>query len=128
MAESLCPPLDAAIDTATRERLAIVLRAIILESQEAQHTAVELLTTTSGEIRDPNADSKTDSHVEEREGRATPEPSLSKKPKYDATEPLAKRVKRYEMCEQCREEFDVATNWNEACYWHDGKSDPCSAL
>lgn len=35
--------------------------------------------------------------------------------------PAAKKRKRYEMCGQCGDEFDILANTKQSCLWHPGK-------
>ena len=140
MAILMCPPfdsrlVDAALDTATPELVLSVLRRILSRSGEAQHHAMHLLTTSVDEIYDSADDDSDDeggdAHpgVEQPEQAAAPDETLmltGKKRKHDEAEPPAetppgKRFKRFEVCNQCDGEFDVTSNWREACSWHDGK-------
>ena len=116
--------LFSAIDTATRERLIAVLRDMVTNSADAKIRAVQLLTVTTEEVPDLDTESEADDGSNQASAkRVVPKPTTNKKRKHDAADqaPL-KRVKKFEMCEQCNEEFDVTQNKAKACCWHDGKS------
>lgn len=93
--------LHNAIDSATIDRLRTVLRAICTENPAAFKLACDNLLVVQG------ADGNTDT-------------------KRKRDEPL----QRFETCEQCKEEYDVLDNPDDACVWHPGKhyARKCSLL
>ena len=139
------PPFDShlvnlAINAASPARLESVLRRIIANSKEAQRLAMHLLTVRADEVIYSGDDgSKDDAYcaaLKERMKPATPEePVASKKRKHDEAEPprpelppvIYNRVQRFELCDQCGEEFDVTENSKDECRWHEGRDRPSQA-
>jgi len=84
-----------AIDSAILKRVQTVLREICLESPEAFRLACEKLL-----VRDENQN----------------------KPQKDgAAGTKRKHEHRYEICAQCKSEYDTTQNPSDACQWHPGK-------
>jgi len=88
--------LSRAITEATKERLHIVLYAILQQNPEAAATASSLLLVDDSEA------------VTDVNGGPSPR------------KPVTKKRKRFEHCIQCEEEFDVTDNTDNSCNWHDG--------
>jgi hypothetical protein len=82
-----------AIDTATIERLRNVLRHVIV-NKDAKDIVVKDLLVDSSKKR--------------------------KSPSQDTVHQPTKKQKRYEVCTQCEEEYDVTENNSESCEWHPG--------
>jgi hypothetical protein len=91
-------PLFHAIDSATLDRVQSVLREICSELPEAFKLASEKLLVSDG---GSNAGAK-------------------RKRDEDA------KQQRYEICDQCDQEYDVLDNDEDACVWHSGKFSSCS--
>ncbi|EAT82605.1 hypothetical protein HBH56_112270 [Parastagonospora nodorum] len=87
--------LHDAIDSATIDRLRTVLRAICTENTAAFKLACDHLLVVQG------ADGDTDTKRKRDE-----------------------RLQRFEICEQCQEEYDVLDNPDDACVWHPGETEP----
>jgi hypothetical protein len=84
-----------AIDSANADRVRTVLREICIANPEAFQLACDQLLVGHGQ---PN-DTKTGT-----------------KRKHDSPQ------QRYEICEQCKQEYDVLNNADDACIWHSGKT------
>jgi hypothetical protein len=89
--------LSEAINDATKERLNIVLHAIIQQNPHAAAIASGLLLA--------------DDVISIKTGDTDKTPS---------NEPPRKKRKRYELCTQCDQEYDVTDNNDKSCNWHDG--------
>jgi hypothetical protein len=130
--------LNNAIDTSTIARLRIVLRDMCSESPEAFKLACDKLLVQG---KDPKQvpgrtaqrpihledDDDDDDEDEDEDENETDSDEEDYEDYYNAKEPQGgqKRARthagqRYEICEQCNEEFDVLGG--EECVWHDGTS------
>ncbi|KAF2743565.1 hypothetical protein M011DRAFT_410377 [Sporormia fimetaria CBS 119925] len=85
--------LKAVIESSTSDRLKRILKDICVRSGDAYKLACSLLLLREDVSREEEADGEI---------------------KEDATT-------RYEMCEQCRKEYDVLANGEKACVWHEGE-------
>jgi hypothetical protein len=85
-----------AINSATLDRVQQVLREICTEDPVAFKLACDKLLVGQGAKSQANSDIST---KRKREGP----------------------FQRYEICEQCEEEYDVLDNPDDACIWHPGK-------
>jgi hypothetical protein len=111
-AGNIDPILWDALKGASKGRLFLTLTKIIKTDPDAAAIASSLLL----------AESKQDTSAK----RKTSEVSTSAEEQDVATSGVlpAKKVKRYEVCVQCDEEFDITNNNAEACQWHPGRSKP----
>ncbi|KAF2276430.1 uncharacterized protein EI97DRAFT_458365 [Westerdykella ornata] len=96
--------LDEAIECATITRLQRTIREMCDRSDEALQVAREALL-----VRNEDEQKKED--VAKDLG-----PSSTNKRKRASGE----MMKRYEICKQCKQEYDVTKNWPESCVWHRG--------
>jgi hypothetical protein len=89
-----------AINSATLDRVQSVLREVCSKIPEASKLASEKLLVS-------DSDGGSSAGVKrKREQRVTQQ--------------------RYEICEQCEQEYDVSENYEGACVWHSGEFSYCS--
>jgi hypothetical protein len=105
------------IDDTTHERLALVLKELVKERPVAVLPIVleQLFTIESGPKREIGADSD----VNGKE-------SAKKRKRADSTAngsagPSKKTVRRYHVCQHCKNEFDVTQNTFKSCHYHEGE-------
>ncbi|EJT69656.1 hypothetical protein GGTG_12540 [Gaeumannomyces tritici R3-111a-1] len=106
MAPSKTPPLgllNEAIHTISADRLREFVRELCTTSETARkHFSDRLLVDLTTEDAD---------NTPAEEGAST-----GQKRKHTR--------QRYEVCEQCNNEYDVETNGPTSCVWHDGETEP----
>lgn len=102
--------LDEAIEAATPERLREMLRATIIEFDEAfEFVCSEMLVDENA----PDDEDEDEDEEEEEAEAASVAPAASKR-KIEYT------TLRYEVCRQCNEEYDASDNTKERCVYHPG--------
>ncbi|KLU90141.1 hypothetical protein MAPG_09107 [Magnaporthiopsis poae ATCC 64411] len=103
-------PLNEAIDEISADRLRQFVRELCATSEPARkHFSDRLLVAETVPVVDLTTE---DADNTPAKGGA----SKDQKRKHTR--------QRYEMCEQCNEEYDVETNGPTSCVWHEGKSVP----
>ncbi|EJT82512.1 hypothetical protein GGTG_02485 [Gaeumannomyces tritici R3-111a-1] len=102
--------LDEAIDAISANRLRDFVRELCTTSEAARkHFSDKLLVAQALPVIDLTTE---DADNKPAEGSAS-------------TEQKRKHTRqRYEVCEQCNDEYDVETNGPTSCVWHDGDADP----
>lgn len=107
-----------AIHSANLERVRTVLEEICNASLEAYNIACDRLLVEL--VDDTSSDPSLDSEWKESELR---EESEDEKKAVDASKKRRKPLsQRFEICKQCKEEYDVGRNYDDACNWHEGIS------
>jgi hypothetical protein len=111
--QSIDPALERAMKDASKELLHVVLTRIFLGHPDAISTASNFL------LVEETAESETaESETDESETDESETEILDEEP--DAGERPTKKRKRFELCTQCKEEYDVLANDEEGCNWHTG--------
>jgi hypothetical protein len=102
--------LERAIDNADEKTLRVVLKAMCKDSKECRTEAMGRMLVSRKHVLIELSDSS-DDNTQRR----------SKKQKKG--KPIQKEfeVSRYEICETCKETFDITLNHNESCQTHDGE-------
>jgi hypothetical protein len=112
--------LAAAIQDAQKERLVIVLKALVQRCRAAIPVIEEQLLTNDFESDAETEDSEENEESEEEEPDAPPAHILKRKRALSQTAAGPQKRKLYEICEQCNEEYNVNENNKDSCCWHPG--------
>lgn len=119
--------LEDAIENLTAKRARVIIRAILAHNASNRELAEKLLLVDSSKVRSVKRSSVFDLVSSEAESSSENESSSGSDSNADAeerdvVEPSRKRQKRYDMCRQCNEDFDVTKNEKNDCRWHPGES------
>lgn len=115
--------LSDAINTSSKDRLAIILHTLLTECNAAVPILERELLIEDFDSSDLDNEQYEDG--DEEDGELTPPPKTStKRPRAasrsDVTAHPAQKRKLYETCIQCGEEYSTLENYSTACEWHEG--------
>ncbi|KAJ4355599.1 uncharacterized protein N0V89_003619 [Didymosphaeria variabile] len=106
-----------AIQSATADRVRVVLRDICIYQPTAFEAAYQKLLVDDGETFDVGDEEEDESAPEARASPKTPKRRVTKAaPNLQA----GSKRRRYEICHQCDEEYDAVANARTSCVYHDG--------
>jgi hypothetical protein len=117
--------LSAAIQDAQKDRLVTVLNELIQRCSAAIPIIEEELLTNGFDSDEAAEDSADYEENEEEEPRPPPAHNLKRKRALSQTTAGPQKRKLYEMCIQCKEEYNVNENDKESCLWHPGTPLSC---
>jgi hypothetical protein len=115
--------LTDAVNSASKDRLAIVLHALLRECNAAVPILERELLTEDFDSSELDSEESEDEDDEDEE--SAPPPKTSKKrvragSRSNASGRPAQKRKLYETCIQCGEEYKTLDNYSTACQWHEG--------
>jgi len=98
------PLLERAVEDAPRERLQWLLKNLLSESADAAKLATNLILVEVPQDKRGHKRVADESNYDGKNG--------------------VKKVKRFEICIQCYQEYDVTKNDENSCRWHPGSCPP----
>lgn len=122
-----------AIDSATPDRLRAILKKLSTGIPGAFPLVHSELLLKQGElkraapwaddgVRDEEDDSDVEDYSEDEEDREEDAGKIQDSDYSDDGPATAANRQRFEICGQCKKEYDVLQNGKKSCRWYDGKS------